>query len=75
MIYGLEDKPMWSILYECEGTIYQIGPFQGEQGEAQAMKAACKAQADGEFSIYDQRVYIMGPTHRMIELSDSDLTN
>lgn len=65
---------MWSILYECEGTIYQIGPFQGEQGETQAMEAARKAQADGEFSIYDQRVYLMGPTHRMIELSDSDLT-
>lgn len=64
---------MWSIFYECEGTVYQIGPFNGKNGEAKAMAAARKAQADGEVSIFDQRVYIMGPDHHMIELSESDL--
>lgn len=58
---------MWSILYEAEGCIYQIGPFNTED---EAMEAA---KARGEFDIQDQRVYIIGPNHRMRELSESDL--
>lgn len=62
----------WTVLYECEGTIHRIGPFNSED---KADAAAKKAQADGEFSIYDQRVYLMHPDHRMVEYSESDLTS
>ena len=61
---------MWSVLYECEGVIHKIGAFTNEPD---ANAAARKAQADGEFDISDQRVYLMHPDHRLVEYSESDL--
>lgn len=61
---------MWSILYECEGVIHQIGPYQNEQA---AMNAFFHAVNQQEFSIYDQRVYLLTSDHQMIELGESDL--
>lgn len=40
-----------------------------EDGEG----AATKAQADGEFDIADQQVYLVGPDHRMIALTEGDV--
>jgi hypothetical protein len=61
---------MFSVLYECEGTVYQIGPVKSED---EATAAARKAQSEGEFDIRDQRVYLMHPDHRFIEYSEADL--
>lgn len=72
---------MWSILYEAFGGVFQIGPFRTE---AEAMQAAAKAQIrdrgddlelriEGEFDVKDQRVYLLGPDHRMTELNTDDI--
>lgn len=60
----------WSVFYEAAGDIHGIGPFDGQED---AQEAATKAQADGEFDIHDQRVYLVGPDHRMIELAEGDV--
>ncbi len=62
---------MYSVIYQTSGTIYQLGPFQTED---EANTAARKAQDEREFSIYDQRVYLLYPDHRMVEYSMSELT-
>ena len=72
---------MWSILYEADGDVFQIGPFKTED---EAMQAAADAQSrdrgdeferrvEGEFDIKDQRVYLLGPEHVMVELSNEDI--
>lgn len=48
----------WSVFYEAEGNVYRIGPFDNQQI---AELAATKAQAEGEFDIHDQQVYLVGP--------------
>lgn len=60
----------WSVLYEADGDIHQIGPFDSEDD---ADKAAKSAQEEGEFDVLDQRVYLLTPDHRMVEYSMSDL--
>jgi hypothetical protein len=63
-------KGPFSILYEAEGAIYHIGPYDTE---AEAMNYA-KANGHGEeFDIGDQRAYLLYPDHRMVELSAADL--
>lgn len=64
-----KDGP-WSVFYEAEGSVYRIGPFDNQDD---AQEAATKAQADGEFDINDQQVYVVGPDHRMIVLSEDDV--
>jgi len=61
---------MFSVLYEADGEVHQIGPFDTEK---KADAEAKKAQKKGEFDIRDQRVYLMHPTHRMVEYSMEDL--
>ena len=61
---------MYSVIYECEGVVHQIGPFNTEE---EADNAAKTAQAEGEFDISDQNVYLMHPDHRMVEYSMADL--
>ncbi len=60
----------WSALYESEGNIHRIGPFDNQDA---AMQAAKNAQAQGEFDINDQMVYLVGPDHRMVVLSEEDV--
>lgn len=61
---------MFSVLYEADGEVHQIGPFDTED---KADAAAKSAQKSGEFDIHDQRVYLMRPNHSMMEYSMSDL--
>ncbi len=60
----------WSIFYEAEGSVHRIGPFDNQDDAAQA---ATNAQAEGEFDINDQQVYLVGPDHRMLALSEDDV--
>jgi hypothetical protein len=60
----------WSVFYEAEGNVNRIGPFDTQ---ADAKQAAKNAQAEGEFNIWDQQVYLVGPDHRMIVLAEEDV--
>jgi hypothetical protein len=60
----------WSIFYEAEGNVYRIGPFDNK---ADAEQAAKNANAEGEYDINDQQVYLIGPDHRMIAISEDDV--
>lgn len=61
---------MWSVVYaDSDGTVIQIGPKPSEDA---ALEAAKKAMADGDFDIQDQRVYLLHPNHRMVELCEED---
>lgn len=64
-----KDGP-WSVFYEAEGSVYRIGPFDNQDD---AEEAATKAQAEGEYDISDQQVYLVGPDHRMIVMSEDDV--
>ncbi len=56
---------MWSILYEADGQIHQGGPFNTERRAMNWFKES------EEFDINSQRVYLIDPNHRMIELDES----
>lgn len=60
----------WSVFYEASGSIHRIGPFDTQ---ADAEQAAKNANAEGEFDINDQQVYLVGPDHRMFLLSEDDV--
>lgn len=60
----------WSVFYEAEGNVYRIGPFDTQ---ADAEQAAKNANAEGEYDINDQQVYLVGPDHRMFVLSEDDV--
>lgn len=60
----------WSVFYEAAGNIHCIGPFDSRED---AEEAAAKAQAEGEFDIANQQVYLLGPDHRMIGLTEDDV--
>ena len=60
----------WSVFYEAEGSVHRIGPFDNQEAAHQAAK---NAQAEGEFDIDDQQVYLVGPDHRMTILSEEDV--
>lgn len=61
---------MYSVLYECDGEIMQIGPFKTrDEADAEAKKAS----ADGEFDIEDTNVYLMTPDHKMIDYDMDEL--
>lgn len=60
----------WSVFYEAEGSVHRVGPFDNQEA---AEQAATSAQAQGEFDIHDQQVYLVGPDHRMIVLSEEDV--
>ena len=60
----------WSVFYEAEGNVHRIGPFDNK---ADAEQAAKNAQAEGEFDINDQMVYLIDPDHRLIVLSEEDV--
>ena len=60
----------WSVFYEAEGNVNRIGPFDTQ---ADAKQAAINAQAAGEFDIWDQQAYLVGPDHRMVVLSEEDV--
>lgn len=64
-----KDGP-WSVFYEAEGNVFRIGPFDNQDAAEQAAK---KAQVEGEFDIKDQMVYLVGPDHRLIVLSEEDV--
>ena len=66
---GSKEGP-WSVFYEAEGNVYRIGPFDNQEV---AELAATKAQAEGEFDIHDQQVYLVGPDHRMFMLTEDDV--
>ena len=61
----------WSVFYEAEGNVHRIGPFDNREV---AEQAATSAQAQGEFDILDQQVYLVGPDHRMFLLTEDDVT-
>jgi hypothetical protein len=60
----------FTILYIADGAMQAIGPFDSDD---LAMTGARKAQADGEFDINDQHVYLFPPDHRFVELTAADL--
>lgn len=60
----------WSVFYEAEGNLHRIGPFDNQDDAKQAAK---HAQVEGEFDIWNQQVYLVGPDHRMIVLSEEDV--
>ena len=60
----------WSVFYEGEGNIHDIGPFDTQDD---AKQAAINAQAEGEYDINDQQVYLVGPDHRKFVLSEEDV--
>lgn len=60
----------WSVLYEADASVYQIGPFDNR---ADALQAATKAQAEGEYDARDQQVYLIGPDHHLWLVSDEDV--
>lgn len=60
----------WSVIYEADGDIHHVGPFDRRED---AEDAATKAQAGGEFDIGDQQVYLVGPDHRMVRLTEDDV--
>jgi len=60
----------WSVFYEAEGSVHRIGPFDNQDN---ARQAAVSAQAESEFDINDQQVYLVGPDHRMTVLSEEDV--
>jgi len=60
----------WSVLYEAEGSVHRIGPFDNQDDASQAAK---NAHAEGEFDINDQMVYLVGPDHRMVVLSEENV--
>lgn len=61
---------MYSILYESQGMIFKIGPFDTEE---EAMEGARSAAANEEFDIDDQNVYLMTPEHALLDISAEDL--
>ena len=61
---------VFSVLYEADGVIHQIGPFDTER---QADTEARKAQKNGDFDIRDQRVYLMYPSRHIVEYSMEEL--
>lgn len=63
---------MFNVLYEASRTIQRIGPFPTE---AEATQAAREAQAEGEFSLVHQRVYLLHPDHSLVEYGWSDLVD
>jgi len=60
----------WSVFYEVEGSVHRIGPFDNQDD---ARQAAMSAQAEGEFDMNDQMVYLVGPDHRMFVLFEDDV--
>ncbi len=60
----------WSVFYEAEGNVYRIGPFDNQDDATQGAK---DAQTECEFDIWDQQVYLIGPSHRMIVLAEEDV--
>lgn len=60
----------WPVFCEAEGNVHRIGPFDNQEA---AEQAATSAQAEGEFDIHDQQVYLVGPDRRMIVLSEEDV--
>ena len=68
---GSKEGP-WSVFYEADGNVYRIGPFDNRHA---AERAATSAQAEGEFDIHDQQVYLVGPDHRMFMLTEDDVTD
>lgn len=60
----------WSVFFQAEGDIHRIGPFDGREA---AEGAAATAQADGEFDINDRQVFLVGPDHRMVRLTEDDV--
>lgn len=75
MIAELRKGGPWSIVYEADGDVYSVGPYTTE-GEALAWaKSHNGTGVDSEFDANDQHVYIVGPDHRMVELSGDDLDN
>ena len=61
----------WSVFYEADGNVHRIGPFDNRNA---AEHAATSAQADGEFDIHDQQVYLVGPDQSMFMLTEDDVT-
>ena len=67
----------WSILYSREGEIYNCGPFATEDSAMAWANDNRYQGADGdqdafEFDLDDEHVYLLGPDHRIQELSNSD---
>jgi len=60
----------WSVFYESEASVHRIGPFDSRDD---AMQAAINAQAEGEYDAREQQIYLVGPDHRMLVLSDEDV--
>lgn len=60
----------WSVLYEAAGSVCRIGPFDTQDDAHQAAK---NAQVEGEFDIWNQMVYLVGPAHQMVVLSEEDV--
>lgn len=60
----------WSVFYEAAGDIHRIGPFDRRED---AEEAATTAQANGEFNITEQQVFLVGPDHRMVRLTEDDV--
>lgn len=60
----------WSVFFEGQGNIHRIGPFDTQADTEQAAK---NANAEGEFDIWNQQVYLVAPDHRMIAMSEEDV--
>lgn len=77
---GDAGKGPWSVLYETDEEIFQVGPFGSydeaieNAGRLQAEQLSHKYEAgEGLYDINHQHVYLLGPDHRKVELTALDL--
>jgi len=75
MIAELKKDGPWSIVYEADGDVYNVGPYATEVEAMAWAKAHNGTGVNSEFDINDQHVYLLHPDHRLIELSADDLDN
>lgn len=68
-------KRPWSIIYVTYGALQHSGPWDTEiEALAWARDNNYSGpDAKGEFDINDQRVYLLDPNHRLVELTAADL--
>jgi len=73
MVAELRKEGPFSIVYEADGKVFTVGPYDTEEDAIIWAKDHSGNGVDSEFDIHDQHVYILGPDHRMIELNAADL--
>jgi hypothetical protein len=57
----------WSVLYIADGEIMTIGPYASRRAAEKVIAAG--GETDGEFDCDRQAVYLLTPSHELIEYS------